>query len=398
MYLSTMPSISFILQLNLLAIVVLLTIVGSLLIRKNNVKANVFLAFMVLYAPFSLALNVVFIIFKQHQFLFLAPLNVGINLTFGPVLLCYISLVQGKDLKKVTRNTWHFVPSFVVVLSSAYYLLVPEDEKIRLMGQLLAGKENYINGINVFLLMHIGFYLYAAWKKVKQYKQTCIELGVCETEESVKWQYAFLRCIIAVNLLLLTAYVAPIVVTGEAHVYSDLVAAPVVAIGMYIFMIYKGLSYHVIFNKSSYHTFTTAASPVNHFIEEVEKLDKPHKGPKYDKEMNDKLEQLFYSEKIHTKPNLKLHDMALVLDMSPAILSAFINTHLKMTFFEMVNKYRIEEAKQLLVRPDYVTYKIEYIGEISGFNSRASFFSVFKKHVGKTPLAYRDEYLATERP
>ena len=383
----------FILQLNLLAIVVLLTIVCGLLIRKNNVKANIFLAFLVLYAPLSIALNVIFIILHQHQFLFLAPLNIGVNLTFGPILLCYISLIQGKNITAILRNFFHFIPSLVISLSSTYYILIPEKEKMHRLNDLISGKENYINAINLCLLLHIGFYLYISWKKIIYYKHTATDLSVFESERSVKWQQAFLQCIIAVNLLLLMAYALPIIITGNAHVYSDLIAAPVVAIGMYLFMIYKGLSYHVIFDTLAYQKFKDSVSPINHFMEKVEIQKKPPGQPMFENEIKEKLDQLFHSEKIHTRPSFKLHDMALLLNMSPAVLSATINSELKMTFFEMLNQHRVEEAKKLLIKPENRSYKIEYIGEMSGFNSRASFFSVFKKHVGKTPLAYRDEHM-----
>lgn len=352
-----------------------------------------FLALLVFYVPLSIALNIVFLLFHQHRLLFLAPLNIGINLTFGPVLLCYIYLIQGKSIIiTITRNVWHFVPSVIVLFSSTYYLLIPEQEQMRLLNQVIAGKEDFINGINLFLLLHIGFYLTIAWKKVAYYKHTATDLGVNETAVSVKWQRAFLSCIIVANILLLLAYAGPMLVTGEAHVYSDLIAAPVVAIGMYVFMIYKGLSYHVIYNKAEYKVFAEAVAPLNHFMEEVELLEKPQRQPKYGDDMHEKLEQLFMSQKIHTQPGLKLHDVAVLLRVSPAVLSAFINTHLKMTFFEMVNKYRVQEARQLLISPDYTSYKVEYIGELSGFNSRASFFSVFKKHVGKTPQVFKEEH------
>ncbi len=388
---------SYLLLLNLGAILVLFTIVCSLLIRKNNVMANVLLAVIVLYVPLSISLNVLFIIFHQHRLLFLAPLNIGINLTFGPVLLCYIALIQGKSIKSIVRRVWHFVPSTIVVLSATYYLLIPENEQLLLLNHLLAGTENYINALNLFLLVHVGVYLYAAWKQVSYYKHTATDLGVYETEITIKWQEAFLWCIIIINVLLLLAYALPILVKGEADVYSDLIVVPVVAICMYAFIIYKGLSYHVIFNKSAYQSYTDSVAPLNHFIEEVEQLEKPQKYPQYDEEFNHTLHQLFSSQKIHTKPSLKLHDVALMLKMSPAVLSAVINANLKMTFFEMVNTYRVEEAKQMLIKPENHSYKIEYIGELSGFNSRASFFAVFKKHTGKTPLAYRDEYVLAER-
>src|SRR5690606_23439134 len=90
------------------------------------------------------------------------------------------------------------------------------------------------------------------------------------------------------------------------------------------------------------------------------------------------LEQLFDIEKIHTITGLKLSDVAERLNVRPSVLSTLINTHLKTSFFEMVNNYRVKEAKQLLLHQDYQQYKIAYIAELSGFNSRASFFRVFK--------------------
>lgn len=391
-----MYSDSFVLQLNLLAIMVLITIVCSLLFRRNNVTANSLLACIVLYPALSIAMNVIFIIFRKHELLFLAPLNIGVNLTFGPVLLCYLGLIQGKSVKQALRNFWHFFPTLIVLLSAIYYSLIPESEKILSMNKLLAGDEDFINIINLLLLIHVGIYLYTAWNRVTLYEQTAADLGIYESKISTKWQRSFLICIIVVNVLLLLAFALPILITGKAHIYSDLIAVPVVALIMYVFMIYKGFSYHVIFNKSAYETFANAVAPLNQFIEEVEMLEKPQKKTRlrseFGDEINQKLEQLFDVQKIYTKPGLKLHDVATLLDMSPAVLSSFINTHLNITFFEMVNQYRVEEAKRLLILKDYQHYKIEYIGEISGFNSRASFFSVFKKHLGKTPQAFKDEH------
>lgn len=391
---------AFILQLNLLAIVVLLTILFSLLFKKNNAKSNYLLSLLVLYPALSIILNVVFIIFREHNFLFLAPVNTAINLTFGPVLLCYLYLLQGKSMGAIIKNVWHFVPSFIVFLCVPYYILIPEKEKLSSLNSLLAGEEQFINILNLAILIHICFYLYKAWKIIAVYKEKSADLGIPETEVSVQWQQAFLKCIITVNLLLLFAFALPILITGKAHIYSDLIATPAVAIVLYIFMIYKGLSYHVIFSKPEYHAFLTAATPLNHFIEEEEKLKISNRYPKYHEDFNNeislKLERLFVDEKIHTKPGLKLHNVATALNISPAVLSNVINTSLKMTFFELVNYYRTEEAKKMLIHPDYQHYKIEYIGEISGFNSRASFFSVFKKTLGKTPQAFKDEYFLKE--
>lgn len=388
---------TLILQLNLLAAIVLITVAFALFFKKDNVKANVFLGFLVIYPSISILLNIVFIVFRQYQFLFLAPITIGINLTFGPVLLSYLYFMQGNDKAKLNIGILHFMPALLVATSSLYYLLIPEKEQAMLLEHLLNGENAYINLINIFLLLHICIYLYIGWNKTRKYERSATDFGVHETENSVKWQKALLHYIIAANTLLLLAYAIPIAFTGKAHIYSDLLATPIAALLIYMCLIYQGLSYHVIYTKAEYAAFVDAAAPVNRFMEEVDMLGKSDIQPKYSiafkDELNGKLEQLFHKEKIHTKPGLKLHEVAAHLNMSPAVLSAFINTHLKMTFFEMVNHHRVEEAKGMLVHKGYQHYKIEYIGQISGFNSRTSFFSVFKKHLGKTPQAFKEEYL-----
>ena len=394
---------SSILQINLLAVIVLLTIVCSLLFRKNNVKANVFLGILVLYPVSTIVHNVISIFLGKPELLFLNPINGGINFTFGPVLLVYLSLIQGKSIKSALNSFWHFVPCVLTLLSTGYYILIPYTEKVIVMEKVQSGEEVFFNIMSLLLLVHLCYYLYLGWKKVSLYKEKAMDLGMYEAEISVKWQRAFLTCLLSLNGFLFLAYFTPIFIIGKSHIYLDLIAVPVASLLMYAFMIYKGLSYHVIFNKPQYQAFAESVAPLNHFMEEVEMLEKESGAYEKDEFTNEtnlqqKLEQLFKVEKIHTKPGLKLYDVAELLNVRPAVLSAFMNTHLKMTFFEMVNRYRVEEAKQMLIHEDYQRYKIEYIGEISGFNSRASFFRVFKKHLGKTPQDFRDEYfLKSER-
>lgn len=387
----------FILQLNLLAAIVLLTIALGIFLRKNSARPNIFLGILMLYPALSIILNIVFIVLAQHRLLFLAPMNVGFNLTFGPVLLTYLHFIQGKSGKSPLHNLTHFIPALFVFISAFYYVFLPETKQLTSLNLLISGELFYVNLINLFLLIHIGVYLYIGWKQVKIYAKGASDLEIPETENSVKWQQSFLRIIVSINILLLLSYALPILWTGKAHIYSDLIAAPLCALFLYSFMLYKGLTYHVIYNKPEYTAFTSAAKPLHNFITELKSQEQnAHESIYKDEQVMEtkiRLQELFEEQKIFTQAGLKLHDMAQILKVSPALLSFVLNKHLEMTFFEMLSKYRVNEAKQLLVNRNYSHYKIEYIGEISGFNSRASFFSVFKKQVGKTPLAYRDEHM-----
>jgi AraC-like DNA-binding protein len=57
------------------------------------------------------------------------------------------------------------------------------------------------------------------------------------------------------------------------------------------------------------------------------------------------------------------------------------------SFTNLINEYRIEKAKELLETENNFT--VEGIGYESGFNSKSTFFTTFKKITGKTPTEYQ---------
>ena len=59
------------------------------------------------------------------------------------------------------------------------------------------------------------------------------------------------------------------------------------------------------------------------------------------------------------------------------------------SFPDYLNSFRIEEAKSYLKNPEFSKYTIVSIGLEAGFNSKSSFYSVFKKTTGETPAAFK---------
>ena len=86
---------------------------------------------------------------------------------------------------------------------------------------------------------------------------------------------------------------------------------------------------------------------------------------------------------------LTLEQLANQLGMQPRSLSTIINRHFKRNFFEFINEYRIKEAKLQLADPKHKSTTIIEIMTNSGFNSKATFNTFFKKNVGSTPSQYR---------
>lgn len=128
-------------------------------------------------------------------------------------------------------------------------------------------------------------------------------------------------------------------------------------------------------------------------------LDKPIFG-KYKKsglteslscELRDKLLSLFDQEEIYRENDLNLDTLAERMETTRHNASQVINEHFQLSFHELVNKYRIEQAKHLL-RTDYQgNLNIIDIAYEVGYNNKVTFNKAFKKDTQLTPSQYQAE-------
>lgn len=95
-------------------------------------------------------------------------------------------------------------------------------------------------------------------------------------------------------------------------------------------------------------------------------------------------------KELFLNPNLTLIDIAKELNVTQHNLSQFLNTNFDKPFSLFINELRIEKAKKLLLIPN--SYTIEAIGYESGFNSKSTFYTTFKKITGKTPSEYQKSH------
>jgi len=102
-----------------------------------------------------------------------------------------------------------------------------------------------------------------------------------------------------------------------------------------------------------------------------------------------KLDALMVEQKPYINPHLKSSDIAKSLSISTHQFSLFLNASLGKSFATYVNEYRVEEAKHLIQSNN--KYTLEAIGNASGFNSKSTFFTSFKRLVGTTPSKYKSQ-------
>ena len=93
--------------------------------------------------------------------------------------------------------------------------------------------------------------------------------------------------------------------------------------------------------------------------------------------------QLMEEKQPYLNSDLKLPDVASLLDISPRKLAEYIKEHEDCSFAQFINEYRIEHAKRLL--QEQPEKKLTQVAIESGFANETSFFRTFKSITGTTP-------------
>lgn len=106
-------------------------------------------------------------------------------------------------------------------------------------------------------------------------------------------------------------------------------------------------------------------------------------------EYKQRLHHVMQSEQVYLRSDLTLPALAEIVNCSANHLSQVINSGFEMSFFDYLNRHRVEHARELLAMRDDQCSSILNIAFAVGFNSNSAFYAAFKKCVGQTPAEFR---------
>lgn len=102
-----------------------------------------------------------------------------------------------------------------------------------------------------------------------------------------------------------------------------------------------------------------------------------------------KLETLCANERIYLDNMLDREQVAKMLGISSGYISQLVNTITGENFSTYINRYRVEAVKVMIADVEFDNYSLLAIGLESGFSSKTTFYTAFKKLTGMTPNVYR---------
>lgn len=104
-----------------------------------------------------------------------------------------------------------------------------------------------------------------------------------------------------------------------------------------------------------------------------------------------KLLELLEIHKVFLDSDLSLIKLSSEIGINSHILSYVINNGFNENFYQLINRFRIEEAKKLILDPKMNHLSFLGIGFEVGFNSKTVFNTTFKKITGLTPTEYKKQ-------
>jgi len=108
-------------------------------------------------------------------------------------------------------------------------------------------------------------------------------------------------------------------------------------------------------------------------------------------ELSLSLNEAVVKNKLYQNEKLTLEDLSVSISAPVYVTSQVINEIFGCSFYDYINKMRVEEAKKILLNPENDHLSIEGVGYEVGFNSRASFYKSFRKYTNTTPTRFKKQ-------
>ena len=129
----------------------------------------------------------------------------------------------------------------------------------------------------------------------------------------------------------------------------------------------------------------------------MEPIDPLPQLSQYKEEMlRERIFQLVEEEKLYLKPNLKINDLAKLLNSNRNYIYQAINVGIGLSFSDYINQKRIEHAKQALMENPHVL--LTEVATNSGFSSISTFYRNFRMFEGYSPSDFQQQCLKGSTP
>lgn len=139
---------------------------------------------------------------------------------------------------------------------------------------------------------------------------------------------------------------------------------------------------------------TSNMSNTSDMKEKKEPLYRSLVSPQVMDSLQERITRVILVEKKYRDKDFSAQKLARELGTNTRYISAVINVRFRMNYASFINKFRIEDAMNMLADTRYKGLTMEDVADFVGFSNRQSFYSAFKKVNNCTPREYKVKAMA----
>lgn len=299
---------------------------------------------------------------------------------YGPFLYLYV-LYSFKNQKNIQKLEYlHFSPiiiSYIYMLP--FYFGYTVQEKIQVDKGLVEDYSMFSNLLLIGFIVSGISYTILTYFKLIQHKKLLDDNFSLHSRIKLNWLRNSLLCFLGVFVSATIIIVLREILHYQFPFNADIFFYSFIV----LFVVYIGYS-----GIRQQNLFSNNLSDKNLLFETKIESEYKKSGLKSDiaNSKHRDLLKFMKTEKPYLNPKLTLSELAESLDISSNYLSQIINQYEKVNFHDFVNIYRVNEFIERAQTNKNFNYLVNAFD--SGFNSKSSFNSVFKKLKETTPSQY----------
>ncbi|MEM6813021.1 MAG: helix-turn-helix domain-containing protein [Bacteroidota bacterium] len=299
-------------------------------------------------------------------------------LVIGPLLLLYVKSLFVEEESLVRNSLKHFVPAALSLLFIAVPTLIYNMFGLEIVSYTVSG---FIISVIKLDYAHLILYLILSLKLFSKYRTALKSNYSSLSESDLYWIKTMLVGTLAIIGMYLTTSIYELLFAEFVWFQEYLTTTAMIMLIVY-------LGYYGV-NQSKmlfpYFLLDTGVHKSNGVSLSVSKKDEFEI-------LKQRLDHVLVSQKPYLDEDLTLGKLAGNLSTTDKKLSMLLNQYMNTTFFDLINKHRVEAVKERIELGIDKKDTLFGIAYDCGFKSRTSFNRIFKKQTGLSPSAYKNKY------
>ena len=337
--------------------------------NTNNTSKTLISIFVLMHSIFILDLFF-YLTNLRYNYPHTMFMSITFSFLYGPIIYFYYKKIV-LNYKFRWVDVLHFIPTFIIVGVVMPYYFLSGQEKLAILLDVSDLIPSVIyDATFIVKLTSLLVYSILIVRIYYKYSKNNKKLSVIK----LKWQKGLARLVSAYvvfyciyGLIIVTEVIPRIEILFHLQIVTMAI--------MVLYIGYKAFLTPKLFSSGYFET-------------DNYKYKKSGLTMSFSEDLKEELMYLLEEEKIYRQNNISLEILSKRLDTTRHNTSQVINEHFGLNFFELINKYRINEALEILQNDTHNNMNIIDVAYEVGFNNKVTFNKSFKKIISLTPTQY----------